>query len=253
MQEAQNAVTDVQTTPAVASYLAAQELVNELPEGPAKEAEKEKLGSIIVPVAANNFDDAVTGGIKNIKLTQDVTSTSQVKPAPGVTIDGDEKKITFTTNTGTGENSAEGLFIADEGITIKNLTIENPAHGDNGIEIYKSTTLENVKVIGAKKAGIYVNHNGSGVITVNFKNVHTSGNQWGAGIGLVSQNLGSSVIANFTGTNTFGEAVQVYSEQGTATVANAYPGTVTVNKEGSAVVGSQNGNKTYQKAYTVNP
>lgn len=250
MEEAQTAVTDVQTTPAVASYLAAQELVDELPEGQAKEDEKIRLRNIIVPVAADNFADAITGGIKNIKLTQGITSVSQVKPAPGVTINGDGNKITFSTNTGTGEETAEGLFIADEGITIKNLIIENPVHGDNGIEIYKSTTLENVTVNGAKKAGIYVNNNGSGAITVNFKDIKTSGNLWNAGIGLVSQNAGSSVIANFTGTNIFGEAVDVYSEQGTSADSIEYKGTVTVNKDGNEVIGVT-ATKTYQTNYIL--
>lgn len=185
-------------------------------------------------------------------MTGDISTNTAIEPAAGVTIDGNDMKLKFETNTGDGANSAEGLNISNEGITIKNLVIDTPTHGDNGIEIYNSTTLENVTVIGSKKAGIYVNNNGTGAITVNFKDITTSENQWGAGIGLVAQQTGSSIIANFTGTNSLGEAVKVYSEQGILSNPTLYAGTVTVNKDGEVIAGTVNDSKDYQTNYEVN-
>lgn len=185
-------------------------------------------------------------------MTSDISTNAAIAPAAGVTIDGNNMELKFVTNIGAGANSAEGLNISNEGITIKNLVIDTPTHGDNGIEIYRSATLENVTVKGSKKAGIYVNNDGTGAITVNFKDITTSGNEWEAGIGLVAQQLGSSIIANFTGTNSLGEAVKVYSEQGTSSNSSLYAGTVTVNKAGQVIVGTENVDKTYQTNYEVN-
>lgn len=247
----------MQNAPNVANYVDAQNKVNALPAGAVKTAEQAKLNNIIVPVAAADFNAAITNGIKNVKLTGDVSSATQVKPAAGVTIDGNNKALEFT-NTGSGEATAEGLFIAEEGITIKNLVIENPAHGDNGIEIYKNATLENVTVKGAKKAGIYVNNNGLDTVTVNFSNITTADNgpSWKAGIGLASQKADSKVIANFSGTNNFGEAsvlngTAVYSDNAAEATndksglpfagtkyTGTYQGTVTVTGLGDAFIGA---------------
>ena len=113
---------------------------------------------------------------------------------------------------GGGDSTAEGLHIPNgvKNVVIKNLTVKG-THRDNLIEIYSDATLENVKAIGGKKAGIYVNNNGTGTITVNFKNIETAGNGWNAGVGIVSQKLNSKVIANFEGIKA-AEEVAVYTD-----------------------------------------
>ncbi|MFF3100934.1 pectate lyase-like adhesive domain-containing protein [Viridibacillus arvi] len=153
--------------------------------------------------------------VKTIKLTQNITTTSQVAPKAGVTIDGGNKILTIDTASAGNNNTADGLYIAEAGIFIKNLTVtrsEGSKNTDNLIEIYNSTTLENVTAINGAKAGIYVNNDKTGEITVNFKGVHTTGNGWNAGIGLVAQLEGSIINANFSGENTFGEDVAVYTD-----------------------------------------
>ncbi|MEX3621511.1 pectate lyase-like adhesive domain-containing protein [Viridibacillus arvi] len=155
--------------------------------------------------------------VKTIKLTQNITTTSQVAPKAGVTIDGGNNILTIDTES-VGNNTADGLYIAEAGIVIKNLTVtrsEGSKNTDNLIEIYNSTTLENVTVINGAKAGIYVNNDKAGEITVNFKGVHTSGNRWNAGIGLVARLESSIINANFSGENTFGEDVAVYTDDST--------------------------------------
>jgi hypothetical protein len=145
-----------------------------------------------------------------------------LEPAAGVTIDGNGKTLTFDNGTGTGATSAEGLYIKNDGVVIKNIVIDNVTHKDNLIEIYSNATLENVTVSNGAKNGIYVNNDGKGPITVNFKDVTTSGNAW-AGVGLVAQKASDSIVANFTGTNSFAETTHVYAD------ITGYQGTVTVN------------------------
>ncbi|PWA12641.1 hypothetical protein DCC39_05310 [Pueribacillus theae] len=183
--------------------------------------------------------------ITRIVLTDNISVDEPIIPAAGVTIDGNGHELKFS-NTGDGANSAEGLYIANDGVIIKNLTIDgvNVTHGDNLIEIYSNATLENVTVKNGKKNGIYVNHNSAGDITVNFKNITTDKNNW-AGIGLVAQKAGATLTANFTGTNSFGETVGVYSEQGTEEDPSAYPGSVVVN----GLSEKAHDTKTYQKIY----
>lgn len=215
----------LQATPNVDNYKDAKQKVNALPAGPIKNAEQAKLDTVVVPVDNSDFAEAITEEIKNVKLTDDVTVNAQVKPAAGVTIDGDGKELKFGTDTGVGATTAEGLYIAEEGITIKNLVIKDPLHGDNGIEIYKSVTLENVTVKGAKKAGIYVNHTGTDEMVVNFKNIITDNNgpdeNWKAGIGLRALNAGATLTVNFSGTKNFGELTVL---PGTETAHGTKPG-----------------------------
>lgn len=142
------------------------------------------------------------------------------------------------------------MYIANDGVVIKNLVIDgnNVAHSDNLIEIYSNATLENVTVKNGKKNGIYVNHNGQGEITVNFKDITTEGNAW-AGIGLVAQNENAVLNAIFTGNNSFGETVGVYSEQGKSeSDTDTYKGSVNV----SGLEEYQHPTKPhFQKAYKV--
>ncbi|MET3655384.1 hypothetical protein ABIC55_000468 [Sporosarcina psychrophila] len=108
------------------------------------------------------------------------------------------------------------------------------------IEIYgNNVKLDNVEVTSGAKNGIYVNNNGQGAWTVTFNNIKTSGNAW-AGIGLVAQTAGDSITANFTGTNTFAEATNVYAD------ITGYQDAVTVTGLSSAVV-----NAKLQKVWTA--
>ena len=49
-------------------------------------------------------------------------------------------------------------------------------------------------------------------LLLNFNGITTGSNGWNAGIGFVSQQIGSKVVANFSGTNSFGEATAVYTD-----------------------------------------
>lgn len=161
--------------------------------------------------------------VLTINIMDNITVVDTVKPAANVTINGNGYKLTFDNGSGQGDNTAEGLYIANNDVVIKNIVIDTVTHGDNLIEIYSKTTLEKVTVKNGKKAGIYVNNDGYGTIEVNFKDITTENNAWNAGIGLVAQNDGSKVIANFSGNNSFSEDVAVYHE------GTKYLGTYEVN------------------------
>lgn len=155
--------------------------------------------------------------VKLIKLTKSITMTIPVAPKSGVTIDGGNNTLTLNATSDLSNKTAEGLYIAQgvEGVSIKNLKVTRTGetNKDNLVEIYgNNTILENVEVYGGAKAGIYVNNDGEGILTVNFKDIRTSGNGWDAGIGLAAQKAGSKVVAKFTGTNSFAENVAVYNE-----------------------------------------
>lgn len=154
-----------------------------------------------------------------VKLAKDIIVDEPVALNRTLTLDGNGK--TLTINSGedkTGDNSSEGLGIFANGVQVKDITVKGN-HGDNLIEIYNnksgenlSVTLEDVGALDGKKAGIYVNKNSTGTITVNFENITTSGNGWDAGIGLAAQVSGSKVKANFSGTHSIGESVALYHE-----------------------------------------
>ena len=142
-----------------------------------------------------------------------------------------------------GNTSADGLFISNDNVIIKNLTITRAGttNTDNLVEIYgNNATLENVTVTNGAKNGIYVNNNGKGALTVNFRNITTSGNAW-AGVGLVAQKVGDSIVANFTGTKSFNESTHVYAD------ITGYQDTVTVNGLSAYTTNSKN-----QKVWTAN-
>lgn len=201
-------------------------------------------------VAAEKFlsDLAKAQPGETVTLSENIVLTETLEPAAGVIIDGNSHTITFDNGTGTGDASAEGIFISKAGVVLKNLVIDTVSHGDNLIEIYNSATLENVTVKNSKKNGIYVNHNSEGEITVDFKNITTENNAW-AGIGLVAQKQGAIINVNFTGENSFAETVGVYSEQGkSVTLPDAYQGTVNVK---GLVEYEHPSKSTFQKAYKV--
>lgn len=130
----------------------------------------------------------------------------------GVVLEGNGHTIYVGgTTADTGSDKSLGLFISPQAkdVTVKNLTVLG-THGDNLIEIYGNATLENVKALSGKKAGIYVNNTGTDTITISFKDITTGGNGWDAGIGIAPQKLSNKIIANFSGTNNFGESTAVY-------------------------------------------
>jgi len=167
------------------------------------------------------------GKLGTITLAKDITLDAPLAINRAVTIDGGGKTLTIDSGVGNlGNDTSEGLGIFAHGVVVKNITVKGN-HGDNLIEIYNNTsdvnlnlkvTLENVAAIGGKKSGIYVNKDEVGTITVDFKNITTSGNGWDAGIGLAAQKEGSKVIAKFSGTHNFAESVAVYHE------GTTYPG-----------------------------
>ncbi|PID13898.1 hypothetical protein CSV63_15405 [Sporosarcina sp. P34] len=165
--------------------------------------------------------------LKTITLEKSIeVDNNTIVLTSGVTIDGNNHTLYVGGTAGdAGSTTAEGLSVAKgaKDVVIKNLEVRG-THGDNLVEIYGSATLDNVIVIGGKKAGIYVNNDGTDTITVNFKDITTGGNAWDAGIGLISQNIGSKVVANFSGTNSFGESVAVYTDD-----VNKYKGQYEVN------------------------
>lgn len=161
--------------------------------------------------------------VKVITLENNIKTEAAVVLKDNKTIDG--KGYTLIVGTsGDGESSAKGLYIPNDvkNVVIKNLTVKG-THGDNLIEIYSNATLENVKAIGGKKAGIYVNNDKEATITVNFKNIETAGNGWDAGVGIVSKKLNSKVIANFEGIKA-AEKVAVYTDD-----INKYHGEYEIN------------------------
>lgn len=143
-----------------------------------------------------------------ILLTHNVIVSEPVVPAAGVTIDGGGFELNVATE-GDGATTAEGVFLSEDDITLKNLIITG-THSDNLIEIYNNSTLENVTVKDSKKAGIYVNNIAADSIAVQFTNITTENNTW-AGIG-ISASEGHTVHAAFTGTHSFSESPAVYTE-----------------------------------------
>lgn len=165
--------------------------------------------------------------LKTITLEKSIeVDKDTIKLTSGVVIEGNNHTL-YVGGAGTdlGGSTAEGISVVKgaKDVVIKNLEVRG-THGDNLIEIYGSATLDNVTALGGKKAGIYVNNDGTDTITVNFKDITTGGNAWDAGIGLLSQQIGSKVIANFSGTNSFGESVAVYTDD-----VNKYKGQYEVN------------------------
>lgn len=154
-----------------------------------------------------------------ILLTHNVSVSEPVVPAAGVIIDGAGFELNVATE-GNGATTAEGVFLSEVDITLKNIIITG-THGDNLIEIYNDATLENVTVKGSKKAGIYVNNIAHETMNVVFNKITTEDNTW-AGIG-ISANEALTVKASFTGMHSFNEHPVVYTE-GT----NAGKGTMSV-------------------------
>ena len=151
--------------------------------------------------------------LKTITLEKSIeVDGATIKLTSGVTIEGNNHTL-YVIGSGAGSSTAEGIEVTagSKDVVIKDLKVVG-THEDNLIEIYGSATLDNVSAIGGKKAGIYVNNDAASTITVTFKDVTTASNGWDAGIGIASQQIGSKVIANFTGTNSFGEAVAVYTD-----------------------------------------
>jgi len=207
---------------------------------PYRSVEVETKEALINALNNNNIDI--------ILLKNDITLTSPLFIERKVTIEGVNNnggRRALTINSGvdkTGNNSPEGLVIFGvnaSGTIIRNITVKGN-HGDNLIEIYDNTddakgnmvvTLENVEASDGKKAGIYVNKDNAGTITVNFKSITTSGNKWNAGIGLAAQKSGSKIVAKFSGTHSFGEPVALYHE------GTTYPGKYEVNDPDNSLNG----------------
>lgn len=182
-----------------------------------------------------------TTEIETITLKNDIAvGMETLTLTSGVVIEGNGNTVYVGgTKDDKGDDKALGLFITDnaKNVTVKDLTVVG-THGDSLIEIYGDATLENVKALSGKKAGIYVNNRGTSTITVNFKSITTGGNGWDAGVGMASKKLGSKIIANFSGTNSFGEKTAVYTDDLTT-----YKGTYDVNGlDGytKTLVGNQN-------------
>ncbi|CAM3131355.1 S-layer-like y domain-containing protein [Filibacter tadaridae] len=177
---------------------------------------------------ATELETALTDeNVKEITLLKNISVGTEVMTlTSGVTINGNNNKLFVGgTKADKGANKALGLYIPAnaEEVVVKNLKVVG-THGDNLIEIFGNATLDNVSAIGGKKAGIYVNNDGTGTITVNFKDITTASNGWNAGIGIASKKIGSKVIANFSGTNSFGEETAVYTDD-----LSAYMGEYEVN------------------------
>lgn len=182
--------------------------------------------------SAKFLKDIETGG--NIVLTSDIVVYQAVEIQTDTILDGNNHTLHIANGDAknTGDSSAEGLYIAGDGVTIKNLKVTG-THGDNLIEVYgNDTSLVNVTATGGKKAGIYVNNNGAGAMVVNFENIKTSGNGWNAGIGLVARQDDDSINANFKGTHEFREDVGVYEDALFKDGINQYQGNITVDLGG---------------------
>ena len=154
--------------------------------------------------------------LTKITLEDDIVVTNAITLSKDITLDGDGHTLSIDTVV-EGATVAEGLLIAPgaKNVVVENIKITTATHTDNLIEIYGDATLKNVTASNGKKAGIYVNNDGTGTITVNFTNITTEGNAWKAGIGIVAQQEGSKVIANFSGTHSFGEETAVYTDDKT--------------------------------------
>ncbi|MEX3621501.1 pectate lyase-like adhesive domain-containing protein [Viridibacillus arvi] len=219
VEKATNAVEKAETSKTIVEVAVAQNLLTALEDGEVKTALQTRLDAIELAEKVATVEELTTAlandQVKSITLTADITTTTPVAPKAGVTIDGAGNKLAMNTLSPEGNNTADGLYIQQDNVTLKNITVTG-THTDNLIEIYgDNATLENVTVSGGKKAGVYVNNDGVKTLTVNFNGVHTTDNGWNAGIGLAAQKADSKVIANFSGNNTFGEDVAVYSEKGT--------------------------------------
>lgn len=189
-----------------------EELGKEDVDGVISQVNKDERAKAGYVATEQELNDAIDKDeVKVITFETNIKTENPVELKSNKTIDGNGYTLVVGT-TGGGDSTAEGLHIPNgvKNVVIKNLTVKG-THRDNLIEIYSDATLENVKAIGGKKAGIYVNNNGTGTITVNFKNIETAGNGWNAGVGIVSQKLNSKVIANFEGIKA-AEEVAVYTD-----------------------------------------
>lgn len=130
-------------------------MLTALEDGEVKTALQTRLDAIDLAEKVATVEELTTAlandQVKSITLTADITTTTPVAPKAGVTIDGAGNKIAINTLSPEGNNTADGLYIQQDNVTLKNITVTG-THTDNLIEIYSdNATLENVTVSGGKK------------------------------------------------------------------------------------------------------
>lgn len=168
--------------------------------------------------STDTWNAAVAAG-KNIVVTADFTTDTQLQITKAITVNGNGHTITAGTWTGTTNDNKHLLsVIGDEAnnVAIKNLTLDskNAAYGAQAYCV-EGTTLTNVTLQNSRGAGLTVN--GSNVKATGLV---TSNNGWGG----VNVDNGSGVEADTTFTfdanSTFNDktGVAVYSDAGNVTV-----------------------------------
>jgi len=150
--------------------------------------------------------DAATVG-QTVKLSSDMTITSEVLITKGLTIDGAGHTLFAQINNSANSNSNNaglGLVGATDTIVVKNITVDGTSSTKiHGINIFESSdvTLNDVIVQNNTKSGITVN--GS---TVAISNVTTRNNAWGGINADQALDAPHPTVVTITGTSTHTES-----------------------------------------------
>lgn len=204
--------------------------------------------------SVDTWNAAVEAG-RNIILTADFTTSTQLDITTAITVNGNGHTITAANDvTWSTENGSKHLVLIQgdnaNNVTLKNITLNsnNKAHG---LQAYcvTDTTLQNVTLTNSVGAGLTVNG-----ATVTATGLTTSSNAWG-GVN-VDQGTGVTDTTSFTfdATSTFAENTPVYSDNGTTVTVNAPEGYAGVNASGTKYVWTKlfaGGNGTAENPYLI--
>ena len=138
-----------------------------------------------------------------------------------VVINGNNNTITANNTAESGNKNVLGFAPGSSG-SISNITIDGSGVSHHGINIVGATvSISNVTVENNGAAGIVVNGGDTAEqsSTVNASNITTSGNAWG-GINVDSDD--GSATFTLTGTNSLGEAWQIWSEDSKSITAEGF-------------------------------
>ena len=169
---------------------------------------------------------ALSDGIKNIQLAENIAVTTAITIPAGVTLDGGGHTLSLT------ETVANGAFVTAgkdaDNVTIQNITVDAGTNAKHGIQFYcaKGGKLSNVTVKGGYYTSVQVN--GSEVEISNC-NLQPTNKEPGKSYANIEYSMGKGVttvpklqISNVTG-DTSGGRPLVYMDQNTvdSIIANA--------------------------------
>lgn len=160
-----------------------------------------------------------------ILLTKDISIDKQlVVNRDGITIDGQNYKITITVDLGEDNSTKHALNIFSDNVTIKNLTMDN-GNKSYGVQAFlaKDVVLEDITILNSKGAGLTVN--GSEIAAADL---NTKENKWGSVNVDPGKNVKKATVFKLTGEGQLEEENQIWSDGGNVTENT----TVTVTAEG---------------------